>query len=334
MEWQEKIKAWYRDRFGDLHFGRDTGVFLIFLLISTLFWFLNQLSKDTTAQLRYPVRFHNSGEQRVIINDLPPALLLEVRGQGYKLLKYKMKPWKSPLDIDLRTFPLRPEKVGDNRHFYLLSSYMKGYVNGHLGDKMELQHITPDTLWFVFDSLVERKVPVRTAVEVVPAQQYILKQPPRVEPDTVTASGPAMILDTLQFVVTEHLKFDGVEKSFEKQLILLSPAHVKLSQEKVMLHVEVEQYTEAVFEIPVVARNVPDTLNLRLFPSRVRVSFRVGLSLYKKLLPDLFSATVDYKDLEKKRSNHLVIHLEKQPSGIEAVHLDPESVEFIIEKKK
>ncbi len=334
MEWLEKIKAWYEDRFRELRFGRDTGIFLIFLLISTLFWFLNQLSKDTTAQLRYPVHFQNSGEQRVIINDLPAALLLEVRGQGYKLLKYKLKPWKSPLTIDLRTFPLRPEKVGDNRHFYLLSSYMKGYVNDHLGDRMELQRITPDTLHFVFDSLVTRDMPVMADVEVVPARQYILKGPPRVIPDTVTVSGPAMILDTMRYVKTEHQQFTGVEKPFDVRLTLLHPTHVMLSQDEVQLHVEVEQYTEAVFDIPVRAKHVPDTLNLRLFPSRVKVSFKVGLSLYKKLLPELFTATVDYNDLEKGKTNRLKIHLDKQPSGIEAVHLDPEQVEYLIEKKQ
>ncbi len=334
MEWLEEIKKWFDDRRRKIQFGRDTGIFFIFLLISTLFWFLNQLSKDTTAQLRYPVRFHNTGEKRVIINDLPEYLLLEVKGQGYKLLKYKMKPWKVPVDIDLRSFPLRPERTGDNRHYYLLSSYMKGYVNDQLGSKMVLQHISPDTLRFVFDSLVTRKLPVRADIDLTTARQYILKGSPRLLPDSVTVSGPAMILDTLRYITTVHKQFSEEEKSFEDQIALVHPPRVVLSRDKVKLHVEVEQYTEAVFNIPIVARNVPDTLNLRLFPSRVKVSFKVGLSLYKKLLPDLFTATVDYHDLAGKKTDRLPVHLDKQPSGIEAVHLDPERVEFIIEKKR
>ncbi len=334
MEWQEKIKTWYDDHLRKVRFGRDSGIFLIFLLISTLFWLLNQLSKETTARVRYPVLFQNSGEQRVIINDLPGYLFLEVRGQGYKLMKYKLKPWKEPLVIDLRSFPLRPERAGDTRRFYLLSSYVKGFVNDHLGERMVLEHILPDTLRFVFDSLVERRLPVLADIVVVPARQYILKDTIRLVPDTVVASGPAMILDTLAGVRTAHKEFREVEESFEEKLPLLHPGRVDLSTDKVVLHIEVEQYTEAVYDIPVGTKNVPDTVVLRLFPSRVKVSFKVGLSRYKKLLPELFAATVDYHELDKKKTDKLTIRLEKHPVGIEAVRLEPEKVEYLIEKKK
>jgi hypothetical protein len=334
VKWQEKIKSWYDDHLRHVKFGRDTGIFLIFLIISTLFWLLNQLSKDTTAEVRYPVRFHNSGEKRIIINDLPGYLLLEVKGQGYKLMKYKLKPWKVPLDINLRSFPLRPEKAGDTRRFYLLTSYMKGYISDHLGENMILQHVSPDTLFFVFDSLVKKKVPVEADIILELARQCILKDTPRIVPPEVIVSGPAMILDTLKRVRTERMEFRGVEKSFEKTLPLVRPAHVTLSAGEVVLQVEVEQYTEAVFNIPVRTLNVPDTLALRLFPSVVKVSFKVGLSRYKKLLPELFIAVVDYRDLKKEKSDRLPIHLVKQPSGIESVRLDPERVEYLIEKKQ
>jgi hypothetical protein len=334
VEWQEKIRTWYDDHLRNFKFGRDTGIFLIFLLISTLFWLLNQLSKDTTAQVRYPVHFYNSGEQRIIVNDPPVYLLLKVKGQGYKLIRYKMRPWRSPLEIDLRLFPLRPEKAGEAHHFYLLSSYMKGYVNDHLGENMVLEHIFPDTLRFVFDSLVKRRVPVRAAVVIEPARQYILKDTPRLVPDTVAVSGPAMILDTLHEIYTERREFKGVESSFGEDLSLIAPPHTTLSTGKVVLQVDVEQYTEAVYEIPLLKKNVPDTLSLRLFPSSVKVYFKVGLSRYKKLLPELFTAAVDYRDLQKEKTDKLPIHLEKYPLGIEAIRLEPERVEYLIERKK
>jgi hypothetical protein len=199
---------------------------------------------------------------------------------------------------------------------------------------MVLEHIFPDTLRFVFDSLVKRRVPVRAAVVIAPARQYILKETPRLVPDTVTVSGPAMILDTLQEILTEKRVFKDVEGSFREELPLMAPSHATLSTEKVVLQVEVEQYTEAVYVIPLLKRNVPDTLALRLFPSSVKVYFKVGLSRYKKLLPELFTAAVDYQDLQKEKTDKLPIHLEKYPFGIEAVRLEPERVEYLIERKK
>ncbi len=334
MEWKEKIERWYNEHIRKVSFGRDSGIFLIFLLISTVFWLLNQLSKETTAEVSFPVRFTDTGERRVIVNDLPGALRLTVRGQGYMLLKYKMRPWQEPLLIDLHAFPLRPRSQGDDHHFYLLTSYLKGYISDKLDSRMALQQLAPDTLWFVFDSLVRKKVPVRPDLSLGLARQYILREPPYTEPDSLLVAGPAMVLDTLSAVPTEHVEYRNVDKSFTEHLHLRPLSGVRYPVKKVTLHVEVEQFTEAVFTIPLTVEHLPDTLELRLFPARVRVSFRVGLSRYKKISPDMFRVGVDYRDLAAGRTERLPVKVLERPPRIENVRTEPQEVEYILEKKR
>jgi len=331
--WKEKIELWYEEHIRNVRFGRDSGIFLIFLLISTLFWLLNQLSKETTARMAYPVRFLESGHQRVIVNELPRTLDLTLRGQGYVLLKYKMRPWKDPVEVDLRTFPLQ-HTPGDPHRYYLLTAHLKGYLSDRLGDQMRLEEVKPDTLWFVFDKRERKILPIRPDVVVVPARQYILKEPPYTEPDSLAVEGPAMVLDTLQAIPTEHAEYRDVDRSFAEKIRLQPIAGLIYPVKKVVLHVEVEQYTEAVFTLPVEVLHLPDSVELRLFPPKVKVSFRVGLGRYKKITSDMFRVTVDYRDLLQGKPSRLTVHLDKQPPRIENVRLEPERVEYIVERRR
>jgi len=328
----EKIKNWLRDRIKRIKFGRDTVIFLFFLALSTIFWLFNQLSKDTTASLSFPVRFKNSVPNRVILNDLPDHLILQVKGLGYTLMKYKLKPRLRSLGVDIRSFPLRPLRTDNNREFYLLTSYLRGMVNDQLGQSLDVTAIRPDTLYFVFDSLVKRKLLVLPDIKITLARQFIYKCPIHVEPDSVMVSGPAGILDTLENLYTEHAEFIDVAESFEKTLPVRLQKKVKVSVRKVKIKVQVEQFTEAEFQIPVEKINVPDSVKLFLFPSTVKVTFHVGLSRYRKVLPEFFTARVDYRDIVKDRSGKIKVYLSRKPEYIESVRFDPERVEYLIEK--
>ena len=334
MDWLKKIREWFLHRIDRIYFGRDTGIFLFFLALSTVFWLFNQLSKDTTAKLSFPVRFRIDVSNRIILNESTKHLTFQVKGQGYTLMKYKLKPHLRPLAIDIRSFPLRSVESGNKKRFYLLTSYMRGLVNDRLGQHLDVMNIRPDTLYFVFDSLVKRKLPVVPDVKITLARQFIFKEPLQVIPDSVRVSGPATILDALKNISTDHVEFNEVAASFVKTLPLRKVNKVKIPVKEVKLKVEVEQFTEAVFEVPIKKINVPDTVKLFLFPSSVKITFHVGLSRYKKVLPELFTAQVNFQDVTKDRSGKIRVYLVQKPDYIESVHLDPERVEYLIEKIK
>ncbi len=334
LDWLKHIYFWILSQIKRVKFGRDTIIFLFFLVLSTIFWLLNQLSKDTSAELLYPVRFQDRGSKRIIVNDLPDHLSLQVKGQGYTLLKYKLKPRLTPLTIDFRSFPLRPVKTGNIHAFYLLSSYVRGVINDQLGRRLELTGIRPDTLYFVFDSLIERKIPVLPDVKITLARQYIYREPLKVFPDTVKVSGPSGIIDTLQNIPTEYVAFKDVRASFTKILLLRKIEKISIPVKKVKIRVGVEQFTEAVFDIPLKPLHVPDSLILHLFPPTVKITCHVGLSRYKNVLPELFTAQVDYQDIKNDRTGKVSVRLAKKPDYIDAIHIDPGKVEYIIEKKQ
>ena len=68
---------------------RDVFIFSFFLLLSFIFWYLNSLEKDIDYNIKYPVRYINLPEERVLAEDLPTRLDLYLKGPGYSIIKLK-----------------------------------------------------------------------------------------------------------------------------------------------------------------------------------------------------------------------------------------------------
>lgn len=71
---------------------------------------------------------------------------------------------------------------------------------------------------------------------------------------------------------------------------------------------------------------------MRTFPSKVKVTFRVGMSRFKEITADDFVLAVTYEELMKNRSPKIQLHLKSMPSGVSNVRIDPSEVDYLIEQ--
>jgi len=69
---------------------KELPVFAFFLLLSFIFWYLNELSKELQGTINYPVRYINPPKDRIVTGDLPDKLEMDLRGPGYSILKVKL----------------------------------------------------------------------------------------------------------------------------------------------------------------------------------------------------------------------------------------------------
>jgi len=72
---------------------------------------------------------------------------------------------------------------------------------------------------------------------------------------------------------------------------------------------------------------------IKTFPSKVKVTCRIGLSQYSKLNNSSFSAVVDYSHRSGVISKLQVI-LDRIPETVLSVDHFPKDVEYIIERKE
>ena len=307
------------------------GVILVFIAIAGFLWFLQALENSYVSVIENPVRFTRLPENKTLIRDLPKKISLEVKGTGFAVLRHNWDLSKTPIRIDFRELTTAEQRDQQNLLIWIPSQVYRQKIIDQIGN-FEVLSIYPDTLIFEFSAVQSKKVPVKPNLGYELEKQYMLKVPVKVEPDSITITGPGKILDTINFIQTDLLKLKKVSGPVIRNLIIKKTSdQLRYSESRVVIRLEVEQYTEKTLKVPVIPVNVPDSLTMKVFPAQISLSFRVVVSEFDKITHDQFRIFADYRDLVPGKENLKVI-LSRFPLFIEQIRLQPETVEFILER--
>jgi hypothetical protein len=311
--------------------NRRVLIFFFFLLLSIVFWFLTAMNKEYVTTISYPVRYIRFPEDEVLVSNIPDRLELTVNANGFTLLSNQLKSRLTPIIFDVSSFSINRFRK-DPSTVIILSSYAKEGISRQLSSDIEILDIKPDSLIFNFAPRVEKRVPVHPVLNLTFEKQYMQVGPITLEPDSVLASGPQLMIDSLRMAETEELKMERINKSFDEEVKLRPANRVDFNPVEIWLRVPVEKFTEASFTVPIEVINLPDSLVLRTFPGKVNITCQVGLSAYETLNEHLFRAVVDYAGAGTMLGSRLQVNLVKVPDYIQALNFSPKSVEYILEK--
>ena len=103
------------------------------------------------------------------------------------------------------------------------------------------------------------------------------------------------------------------------------PASVEL-----MLPVDI--YTEKTVEVPLQGINFPPDKVLRAFPSKVQVTFQVGLGRFRQVTAEDFHLFVTYEELLQLGSDKYTVRLRSVPEGVSNIRFNPSQLDFLIEQ--
>ncbi|MCK4664898.1 MAG: hypothetical protein KAT68_18650 [Bacteroidales bacterium] len=329
----EKLKKYFQyfDQ-KKIKIERKYFIFLIFVLICTIFWLLNALSKEYTTTIRYPVKYINFPQKKILVNKLPNNLEIKVNSFGFTLLKYKLKVRVSfaPVVFNLSTFTLRSFRGKNNYNYFILTKNELDKISKQLSSDLEVLQVYPDTIYFHLADIVKKKVEIIPDVYVNYDKETFLNGKITVSPDSINVWGPETIIDTLKYIKTKYQKFDDVNKLIKRNVGLSEIKKVKYSDKRVVITIPAEKYTEGSKIVPIEVINLPDSLTITIFPKEINVTYMVALSNYDKIQTDDFKVLVDYKN--KDLSNYLKVKLVKSPEFITKVKFKPVKTDYIIEK--
>lgn len=317
-------------RLDRLRNDRRIFVFSVCLLIATTLWFLDALSKNYTTTLSYNVKYVNPPENLFLANNPPSKLDLRVEAHGFTLLRHKLAFSFSPILLDLSAFTENMESV--NNDVRVTSESLIRRIGNQVSNEISIAEVSPEAILLRFDTLETRLVPVEAKITLNFKPQFNLSGPLLIKPDSIEISGPAGALDTITFLPTVPVTFDDLETSIEQLISVEHPVRTQLSPEKVLLSVPVEKFTEKKITLPVQIINIPEDVQIKLFPPNVTISFMVGLSSYENITSADFTATVDYNQVSTDKET-LEVQVEATPLYIQQVKVTPSSVEYLIESE-
>jgi len=333
VKWPGSI--WYKKFTGKKGSGidRDVVIFGFFLLLSFVFWYLNSLEKNIEYDIKYPVRYINIPEGRILSEDLPAGLDLYLKGPGYSILRLKLSGNRSPVILDVSTINYRRVPGSRTLSYYVLTSGLVPKLRNQLRTECEIASIKPDTLFFSFDRIITKQVEVKPDVEVITEKQYLLKGNILVEPENTEITGPKRILDTLTAVRTKFKRLRGVNETIIRSIALVEPAECTISTRKVTITIPVEQFTEAEIKVPVRILNCPDSISIKIFPDVVTVKGQVAIGDYKKFEDIPFEVVLDLAKADLNSSEKIPVGFRNIPPFVSSLRVSPAKVDFLIEKK-
>ena len=283
-----------------IYFKNDKRVaaYLVCVVIATGFWFLNALSKTYTAELIVPVQYYNFPNNKTFSGNLPEKFEMTVKSHGFTILRHKLSLLFGPLEFNVNE--MTNDRMSENKltRFAFPTRQFLTELSYQMSNDLEIISMSPDTLFFGFGQLSQKRIKIKPSVKVDLKKQYQVSGEIKTTPSDILVNGPQQVMDTLQFLNTKTLVFNAVSKSIQVKAEIEPANGLYFDRQSVVLYIPVEEYTEAQLSVPIALTDAPIDIKVKLFPAQVKVSFLVGLSRFSEIHPEDFKLAVSYSEIE------------------------------------
>ncbi len=301
-------------------------VFLLFLLLSFLFWMLIKLSKNYIAEVEFDLVYTEVPKNKLIQNEPISKMILTINTVGFKLLNYTIK--KNVLNYSLTEI-----KRKKGSEYYSVTKSNINFLQAQLTAETIVLNVKPDTLYFDLGIKKSKKVKVISHVDFQFKPGFNLIKKHTIKPEIITISGPEKIIDTIDEIHTEELKMVDVLNSFDKKVKLLTPLKsISLSSNEVSIHGEVDKITEGTFSLPFEVINLPKNYFISTYPKEVKVIYQIALKDYNKITKNSFKIQCDFKHTDENNLDYIIPKIIEKPEILFDVKVIPNKIEFLIKK--
>jgi len=278
------------------------------------------------TEFKIPVRLKNVPKEVVMTSELPNEIRVKVEDRGTVLLNYMLGRTFFPLTFNFEDYQEKGPYVRIPQEEVLKK------ISAQLNNSTQLLSVRPDTLDYIYSKGIAKKVPVAIGGEVSAGRQYYVSEI-RVIPDSVVVYAPQGVLNAVLTAYTQPFHWTNVTDTLRKHLNLQKLHGVKFVPSSVDVIACVDMYSEKTLEVPVVGIGFPKGKVLRTFPSKVQVTFQVGLKNFKSVKVHDFLVGVSYADVIGNKSEKLTLTLKRYPGVATHIRINPSSVDYLIEQE-
>lgn len=303
--------------------GSNFKPFLFFLLFTSVIWLLVQFSKTYTEVLTIPVQFEHAPKDKMIKED-KANLDMRVEQTGFEIAWFKLR--KPKISVDISELPTD-------------SIFLNYNIRDHreeLDEKIPINlsriEFLDEDIQIPFEQKEVKTVPIKSKVQIHYASGYSSQEDLQLNPDSVKVSGPASILDTLQYINTKSITKKDIQSDLEEKVKLDDlDGEIELYEDQTEYAIEVERFTERQLNVPVTIINAPDNTNISLYPTSVELTFKVSLERYKQVQSLDFQVVVNYNEILNNQS-FLIPRVNRQPNSAKNISISPRKIQYVIKR--
>lgn len=300
-------------------------IFLFFLALSSVFWIFQTLNETYEEDFQVPLELRNVPSNVVITTDLPENLHILLRDKGSQLLAYRYTRQFKPVVVDYNTYS------NPSGHVSILGNELQRQIAAQLLPGTQMLGLKPDTLDFYYNFGQFKRVPIRPLGEVRAGRLYSLAKTVYSE-DSVTVYASREQLDTITAAYLQPFNLRNLTDTTHVKSNFVKVKGAKFVPAQIGVTFCIDRLVEKTIQVPVQQVNFPASKQLRTFPATVKVTFQVGMGLYRKITSENFVLVVNYEDLLKNKSTRCHLSLKTIPEGVNHVRISPQDVEYVIEE--
>lgn len=323
IDWQRKYEIFKGFLFRLIN--KEFLIFLVFLAVSTAFWFLTTLNDVYEREIPLQLKLTEVPENIIVTEKLPDSIRVTMRDKGYNLLNFIVNGDRQAISLP---FALYTDNKGKGQ---VTPADIQKILRLRLSETTVITSIKADHWDFYYNHGKKKIVPVLLDGSIITKANYYVTRS-SFTPDSVAVYASDEALDTIRAIYTEPLHLEGVYESTRMDVKLHHIHGAKIMPMEVSLGIVTDQLTEVVVSVPIRTINVPENESLKTFPARIDVRVAVGVKRSASIKPELFNVVVDYNDLPAATGQKLPVRIISQPKGIVKATPINSTVDYLIEK--
>ena len=297
--------------------------FLFFVFISFSFWISTKLSNSYTIEQIFNIEWINIPES-IVISENNKKLNTSITASGVEIILYRLFNNNLKIDLIQANFELD--------YLSLNLENQKFLIQQQLYSNTLLNQITPSLVKIKFSRLSEKKIPIIPKTRINLRAGYLTDSNVISKPDCIIVRGPKILLDSIYYAETITYNQEDVYKSISKKINLSPIEGVNFSKDFVDIELSVSRYSEKEFNIPIELINQPEGVKVKLFPPKTKVRATIPMSVIGNIRVSDFRLIADYNQILNGQTQKLELFIQKKPSGVKQIILEPNEVNYLIRK--
>ncbi len=301
-------------------------IFLGFVILAFIFWLMLFFQRDVEGSYQIPLKYTHIPHDVVFDNPLPEFIEVRLADKGSEIFLYDLSLRKDTLEIDVERYKDENVNTIQGNQFIQL-------IRDPLSSSTQLRGYSPASISLATSKLKSKEVRVVFDGEITTSRANLIADSISMLPETIMAYGSGKSLDEIKNAPTEYTVFNNLKNTSQLKVKINPVEGIKFVPNEVEIYIPINEFTERTVEVPIRARNVPDGIDVKFFPSQAEVAFSVILEDYKKIAPEDFEIILNYNQFNRNENGRVDLELTRSPSTIRNERISPASVEFLLEEK-
>lgn len=296
------------------------------LMLAFVVWLVHNLSLDYSALVQRSMIAVCEIDGHSNVCAVPSDIAASCEINGFDLLGIRMAGRRHPVRIEIAREDMH-HKGGDS--FYMTSSDATKYFHLIFSDKARLEYFVTDTVFFTFNSVDFKKVPVKLTANVSYKPQYMSPGGLKCSPDSVLIYGDKELIDAVDLVTTDVIRLPDVESDMYGKVDLKQIKGVRMSEKSADYSLNVVRYVQREIRVPVKSVKVPYGVDFRVFPFATTLRYRMRFPADASM-SGVYVA-VSYDEFNRSISGKCLGEVVGLPQEVLQYELDPEVFDCLVE---